>query len=268
MLNHMKWQIRTYYKKDLTNSYLGQIRAIRDNIRSFLGDRDFKIIYQSEIITDSNGNKYNFSFDYQESTLEVTIETENWKSFTQVKSPQIVLLVEDYFKSNTQFWYYLETLTKAEIEDLKVLGRAFEPLNIKQRLESIEINQNILKPILEKEGDYQHQQTDLYSGTKRDYGDVIGFWISFLSWVWNADIEFNDLNYFLEKGWFDTFHGSCIPKKTIELEREIKLVKDNINWFSEDKVKRIYLMRKDWNDCIYLFDLGDSFIIYNWWTSE
>ncbi len=264
----MNWKVRTYYKKDLANSYLGQIRVIRDHLRKFLGERDYKVVYQTEVITDSSGSSFDFHFDYVGNVLEISITSENWKAYTKTRYPQIVLLIEDYFKSNIQFWYYLETLDNSEIENIKLLKRDIDPLKIKKYLELIEINQSIPKPDLEKEGEYKYQQTDLYSGSVEKHSNLVGFWISFLSWIWNADIEYSDLNYFLEKGWFDTFHGSCIPKTSEELIKEISIIKKEIDWFEKENIKQIYLMRKDWNDCIYLFDLENQFIIYNWWTSE
>ncbi|MEM7374602.1 MAG: hypothetical protein AAF587_38775 [Bacteroidota bacterium] len=264
----MKWQIRTQYTKDISTTYPGQMRAIQHEIRTFLDERDYKIDPQSHGITDSRSNQFLLAFVYQESVLEINVTTENWQSFTQVHRPQIVLLIEDYFKSNSQFWYYLETLNEAELADIQDLGRTWTPLDIKVRLASMQIDQDIPKPKVEMLGDYTYQQTDLYSGTTAEYHDIIDFWISFLTWGTHANIEFNDLSYFLCKGWFDPFHGSCIPKRSSEVAKEINLITNKLKWVREENIKGIYQMRKEWDDCIFLFDMNDTFLIYNWWTSE
>ncbi len=264
----MKWQIQTYYKKHFNDNYLGQIDYIYSQLRTYLKKRDYTIVYQSDVITDSLGCTFDLNFEINNNILIITVSSSNWKSSSNTLYPQLVLLVADYFKINGHLWYYLETLNTYEINQIDEFGRSIDPFKIKQRIDTIEINPNISKPIIERIGDYDYLQIDLYSGSKDKHIDLIGFWVSFLIWVCHAKMIYSDLSYFTEKGWFDSFYGACIPMSIDELSHEPAQIKKEIDWFNEEDIKEIYLMRNDWNNHVHLFDMGDTFIIYTYWTVE
>lgn len=264
----MKWKIHTYYRFDISNTYLGQIREIKRNIESFLYHRGYKQIYGEETITDLTNNQFILEYSYTGNILQILISTSNWKKNNQEQYPQIVKLIEDYLRAECQFWLYLETLNEVEINRIKKLGRDINQITIINKLKSLNINPEIHKPKVESFGEYKYRQSDIYSGTKSEFESKEGFWISFLAWYMCAELEYNDLNYVLKKGYFDIRNGACIPYETLELQKEIDRIMNKVDWFEKDKVETIYQMRKDWNDSIFLIEMKDKYLLYNWWTSE
>ena len=151
--------------------------------------------------------------------FEILISTSNWKKNNQERYPQIVKLIEDYLKVECQFWLYLETLKEEEIERIQKLGRDIDQLSILNHLKEIKIDSNIVKPTVEIFGEYKHQQSDIYSGDKLQFKSKEEFWISFLAWYMRAELEYNDLNYVLHKGFFELRNGSCLPYELSELKQ-------------------------------------------------
>ena len=101
---------------------------------------------------------------------------------------------------------------------------------------------------------------------------MLDFWISCLYWINCGEIEEEkeEFHYHSNKGYFESYFGSCIPvrEKNDEFERALKSVNEkNKNWNSEN-LKIGYLMRKDWNDKIYLMEFEKEYIIHNWHTAE
>ncbi len=269
----MKWIIKTQYIHDFSPSREWQENFVLSELGVHLYKRDFDMTYGTNLITNENGINFELKITSKDSheVFDFEISTTNWKPFLNKEYPQVVILIEDYFKMANRYWYYLETLTEKEINAIQQLGRTITPFQIKQRIKETKITTDLIKPAIEsmEEGKYISAcQTNIFSGTQKEHGDILDFWISCLVWIDVGEMVFNDLYYYKKAMCFDAECGSCIPINIEEMQKPIDDIKGVIPDFEISSVKSCLLMKKDWNDTILLFDCGNYYIIHNWWTTD
>lgn len=238
---------------------------------AFLCQREYSYVDRSGssalISPDKNTFKLREDWNVDGNIFSVFVEIKtNWKS-SNGKAPQIVHLISDYFKLNSKSWYFLEVLNEIEEEKISKTERLIEPFEIKEALKNWTGKSIPSKPDIIEIGDYLHQETDVYSGKKEHFKTHLDFWISCLYWVNCGSFEPNELFYhYIKNTHFDSECGSCIPMNFNEVEK----ITNFINTKSPDLSKPInaYLMRKDWNDKMFLFEYSHSYVLYHWHTAE
>lgn len=263
----MKWEIRAHYNAKFIEDWL-KIR-IEKQVRLHLSYRGYNV-WSDKIEKESiDGINYSLKFEFIESIISVQIESKKWKGKpNQVVYPPLVFLIEDYFKIESKLWFYLETLNENETESIKKLNRILEPSEIVLRLKEMNFDQKPLKPKLELLSRHNSFNIDFYSGLKTGFDHLTNFWFSFLSWVSYSDFEYTNLNYLLTKGYFHPDYGSCIPLVKDEIRNEINYTQAQIEWFNENEIQRIYLMRKNFDNRVILFAFAEKYLVYHCWTNE
>jgi len=228
--------------------------------------RDFD---KNQIVTSPDNRKYKIDKVWRAEGDVVSIFIQNdsgWTCTYGLSEPQIVMLIEDYFKANSNIWYYLETLNESEDSKISKTNRVIEPLTIKNYLSGWSKEQIPSKPEVVEIGKYDYEQTDIYYGLKGQFKTVLDFWISCLYWVNLGQFEAKDLSYWTNQASFDLACGSCIPVNTNEIEEIIAEIKTKVNGLTAPVTT--YLMRKNWNDKMYILEYEDRFLMHNWHTAE
>lgn len=115
-----------------------------------------------------------------------------------------------------------------------------------------------------------YSEEAIYFGNKKVFKDLIDFWISILSWVSMDSIEFDDITILNEKNYYPPKINYC---KTIELESDelkgmINKIKSLDNFSNKMQIKSCFKMSQEWDDKKYMFDCGESFFLFNWYTGE
>jgi hypothetical protein len=238
-------------------------------IRRHLWSRGFIIENYKKEIEDFSGINFSIDCETIESIISIEIKSDNWKKQTNKSPlPAIVFLIEDYFKIESLFWFYLETLNETEILSIKNNNRSIEPLKIISRIKELSFDQNFKKPTLELLSNSASFNIDFYSGTRSTFQDHIDFWISFLGWVSQSEFEYTNLNYILTVKKFHPDNGSCIPVRIDQINNEINYSNSKIEWFNENQIQEIYLMRKSFDNKVILFLFEEKYLIYHCWTDE
>lgn len=191
----------------------------------------------------------------------------NWKSSTSAYEPQIVTLIQDYFKINCHVWYYLETLNEVEDSKISKSNREIEPIQIKEYLDVWDGENIPPKPSILEIGEYDYEATDIYYGLKTQFQSLFDFWISCLYWVRRGNLKGEGLMY-LEyfRNSYDLQSGSCIPMNLDEIQEITDEIKTKNTGLKTPL--NAYLMRKDWSDKIYVLEYDDRFVMHNWHTAE
>ncbi|MDJ1506284.1 hypothetical protein [Xanthocytophaga agilis] len=263
----MKWTISAYSK--LPGNPTGHVPFLERELQTYLVTHDYQLPYNSKQIISEAKVQYEYVITNRQYVMEIEIHSSTWKPFVNREYPQIVVLIEDFFKLSSNYWYYLETLTPTESEAIELLGRTIEPLMIKERIDQVDLTIPPIVPHIEVIGIYYNQQTDIYSGTSVHYKDVTDFWISYIAWISNGQVEQNNLALLQNATYFNSFfYGSCIPVPLTEVAGKIVEIQHFVKDFDPNAIKGCLLMRKDWYDNVYLFDLGSKYIVHNWWTGE
>lgn len=115
-----------------------------------------------------------------------------------------------------------------------------------------------------------HSEVAVYFGDKKKYTDLIDFWVSILFWVSNDKMEYDDISILNEKKEYPSKFNYCreIDLRSEELIEIINKLK-TLDHFSEDMpIKRCFKMSQEWHDIKYMFDCGENFFLYNWYTGE
>lgn len=199
--------------------------------------------------------------------FSIFIENEsNWKPSHGLSEPQIVTLIQDFFKINSNIWYYLETLTDNEDSKISKSHRKIEPIQIKGFLDSFNDEVTPPKPQILEIGKYEYQETDIYYGLKNNFKTLLDFWISCLFWVNCGELEGEGLTYLEYFNSYDLSSGSCIPMELNEIEEVTQEIKSKYQYLNYPL--NAYLMRKDWNDKMYVIEYEDRYVMHNWHTAE
>ncbi|MDF1699332.1 MAG: hypothetical protein P1U56_25995 [Saprospiraceae bacterium] len=262
------WRINSFYKF-ISAKWVQS--TILDEIKRYLWRREYLCpdFDKTQTITSPDNRAYKLKKVWNEdgSIFSLFIEnTSHWNCSHGLSEPQIVKLIQDYFKLNRAIWYYLETLN--DIEDTKIsrTHRKIAPLEIKNHIDLWKRNQIPPKPDILEIGTYDYQQTDIYYGLKTQFKSFLDFWTSCLYWVSSGEFESTDLSIYASQDSYDLKNGSCIPMNINELEEIIKELRTKDNTLSNPST--IYLMRKDWNDKMYVLEYDDRFIMHHWHTAE
>lgn len=263
----MRWIIKAW--RIGTNIETWFKNKTKQDIRRHLFSRGFIVENDKKQIKDFEGTNFSIGYETRESIISVEIESDNWRNQpSKSPFPPIVFLIEDYFKIESLFWFYLETLNETEILLIKNNNRSIEPLKIISRIKEVNFDQNFKKPTLELLSNSASFNIDFYSGTRSTFHDHINFWISFLGWVSQSEFEYTNLNYILTVKKFHPDNGSCIPVEIDQINNEINYSNAEIEWFNEDQIQEIYLMRKNFDDRVILFLFEEKYLIYHCWTNE
>jgi len=115
-----------------------------------------------------------------------------------------------------------------------------------------------------------YSEEAIYYGNKKEYKDLIEFWISILCWVSMDSIDFDDITIFNERNEYPSRVNFC---EKLELESdELKGVIEKVEFleeFTEDmEVIQCFKMSEEWYDKRYMFDCGENFFLFNWYTGE
>ncbi len=256
----MKWQIRAYCKNGV-NSFLRDYSHLRRYIEGFLWQRGYKV--KDTYLTDPWDNSFSVDISNIDDILEVNLisngkfEQPRLEGFPLL-NPQIVTLVEDYFKTHTISWYFLETLNGNELKSINELKRKFEPFNIKKRLENQNEPIQLQPEFCERVSSSTGYHLDWYFGTKMNFENIVNFWVSFISWYDRGECEFNDLSWLIDQGWFESEYGCCIPLNIQSINFDFQSIKKQ---FKISDLNASYLMRKNLDDEIKLFDFNDFYVI-------
>lgn len=260
------WRINISCNPQLSNWIKDKVL---DDVIAFLADREYSYYkLSSELLSpDKNIFKLRKVWNSDGNIFSVFIENKtNWTNSSKVV-PQIVHLISDYFKINSNFWYYLEMLTEKENEKINKSRRHIEPFQIKEVFKNWTDESIPIKPKIIEIGTYNYGQTDIYYGKKNDYDSHLSFWISCIYWNNYGELEPNELlEFYINNTFYDLECGCCIPIDYNEIEKVIQEIKDKSG--NLDTPINTYLMRKKWNDTIYILEYKDRFLMYNWHTAE
>ncbi|AIZ43393.1 hypothetical protein M666_18650 [Cellulophaga baltica 18] len=142
--------------------------------------------------------------------------------------------------------------------------------DIINRIKSIPRIQDIIRPEKVFYSGPNLTEEAIYYGDKIRYKDSVDFWISILSWIHMDSIEFDDITIYNEKGQYPDDINFC--KKLNSVSEEIKKVVlkiQSLNQYTENtEIINSYRMSNEWCDKKILFDCGDKFFLYNWYTGE
>jgi len=264
----MTWKISCEYRL-VKEMYPLRLEYEKREIIRFLQNRGYKRSDSLDSLHDLSGNIFTLNFSSENIIFEVLVYTEKGNNQYVNRVPSILMFVSDYFIQNNWKWLYLETLDECDILRIDVNSREISPLSIFNRIAKIGKFDQI--PILKVEqfGKYNDQQKDIYSGSKQIFSQIEDFWISFLNYYHKGEFEYSgELNILLLQKCFDKYYGECIPYNRLNLEFETGYLSKKMKWFDPTNILKVYKMRDGWNDKVYLFEMEDSFILYNWWTSE
>jgi hypothetical protein len=268
------WRINIEYWSDwnwITNRIL-------DELQIFLWNREYSCVdfdkYKS--IISPNNVKFTLQSTINKTEKLFSIFIHNDSNYITQNSeyPQIVRLIEDYFKLNSRDWYFLEILNSFEDELINKQARNISPKEISKWIKNWPKERIPKKPYCIEIGKYNYSQINSFYGLKIEYEEITDFWISCLYWISCDNIEESELNSefhsIASKSYFDIYCGACIPILSIsdEFERVIEYLKNKSEKYNESKLNKAWLMRKNWNDKIYMLEYENEYVIYNWFTSE
>jgi len=262
------WKINTefdYQKK----SWLGN--RILYELNKHLQKREYQCWGFDKVTVQSPCNhKYLIKKVSNKNIVSVLIENNSNRQLRGVEYPQIVKLVEDYFKMNKDIWYLLETLNSKEDKQISKEDRKISPLIISNEIKSRDKSVKPKKVEVVHIGSYHYSQTDIYKGSKDNFDSILSFWISCIYWISCGEIKERDFSFFLSRGYFDRYFGSCIPirDENENFNAVLKYIREESKNWNQEKLKIGLLMRKDWNDKMYLMEFENEYILYNWHTSE
>ncbi|MEN7552016.1 hypothetical protein AAG747_29165 [Rapidithrix thailandica] len=244
---------------------------VLDEIKMYLWKREYLCPdfdrHQSIKSPDKRTYRIRKVWNAEGNIFSVFVENEsNWESSHGVSEPQIITLIQDFFKVNNGQWYYLETLTENEDSKISKSVRQIEPIQIKDFLDTFSSELVPPKPQIIEIGKYEYQETDMYYGLKTQFKTILDFWISCLYWVNCGELEGEGLTYLSYFNSYDLASGSCIPMNLNEIDEIIKEIKSKTNTLNNPV--SVYLMRKDWNDKVYVLEYEDRFVMHNWHTAE
>ena len=263
----MRWIIKAWRGAINVETWF-KIKTEQDILRHLL-HRGFIVENDKKQIKNFEGTYFSIECETNESIISIEIKSDNWKNQpSELPIPPIVYLVEDYFKIESLFWFYLETLNETEILSINNNNRSIEPLKIIRRIKEVSFDQNFKKPTLELLSNSASFNIDFYSGTRSTFQDHIDFWISFLGWVSQSEFEYANLNYILTDKKFHPDNGSCIPVRIDQINYEINYSNSKIEWFNNNQIQEIYLMRKNFDNKVILFLFEEKYLIYHCWTNE
>lgn len=274
MLNYDKmeyWKINCLLKHE-TNAYWLNNRFLTDII-IFLWHREYdgSSFDRNHTVKAPDKLIYILSTKWNEEDKVVSIVIKNesaWKDRYGLEGPQIVKLIEDYFKLNYNHWYLIETLNEKEDKNINQFGRIVTPLQIIQVLKNWNEEQSKKSVEIIEIGEYKDAQTDMFKGSKQEFESCLDFWISCIYWISCGEIKPNNLIYCRNKNYFDIFFGSCIPIDGSEIHEILLQIEQNANDLKKDSVINSMLMRKDWNDKIYIIEYDKYYVMHNWHTGE
>ena len=118
---------------------------------------------------------------------------------------------------------------------------------------------------------YQYHQTIVVRGHKDNYQHLIEFWVSFMSWFHEDEIEYSDFSKFSCEEILEHFLSQ---KNLIGICQEIELPtihfhgNDFLNYIDSETILRAFLMDPTWNSKKLLAITENYFYAYNWWTGE
>lgn len=265
------WKINCLLKHEI-NAYWLNNRFLTD-ILIFLWYREYNVssFDANSTIKAPDNLKYiiNVEWNKEDTIVSIIIKSESgWKNIYGLKEPQIVKLIEDYFKLNYIPWYLIETLNEKEDKNINQLGRIVTPLQIIQVLKNW--NEEHSKEPVEVVaiGEYNSAQTDIYKGSKQKFNSLLDFWISCIYWIHCGEIKSNDLIYCRNKNYFDVFCGSCIPVDGSEIHEILFQIEQKDNNLKIGSFLNSMLMRKDWNDRIHIVEYEKYYVMHNYHTDE
>ncbi len=179
--------------------------------------------------------------------------------------PPIVLLIEDYLKLNCGTDLVIETLSKIQIEQIEAIGRNVSPITLLKQLRKTEITNSTPCPERIYFSGYGHQSDAIFFGDNRIFENIRHFWLSFIAWVYMDSIhDFNGVD--------SEYLGLCFPISPDN--EEVKPIIASIIALNHttSKLENCYQMSKsedeEWDNKKYLFDFGDCYFVYNWYTGE
>jgi|GEM_PF-4119992 len=262
------WRINSLYN---FNAHVWTKSRILDEITMYLWQREYLSpdFDKNQIVKSPDNRKYKLNkvWNAEGNIFSVFILNEsNWECTYGLSEPQIVMLIKDYFKANNSDWYYLETLDEMEDSKISKTNRVIEPLTIKKLLDSWPKEQIPMKPEIVEIGKYEYQQTDIYYGLKSQFKSVSDFWISCVYWVSAGEFEAKDLSYYANQSAYDLTCGSCIPMNLKEVEEIVAELQTKVSGLITPVMT--YLMRKNWNDKMFVLEYEDRFLMHHWHTAE
>jgi hypothetical protein len=224
------------------------------------------------LIKQENGEPYliksyidNGYFDERsyERIIKITIYVNS--TFSVNVLPPIVLLIEDYLKLNCGTDIVIETLNKTQKEQIEAIGRNVSPMTLLKQLRKAEITNSTPCPERIYFSGYGHQSDAIFFGDNKTFENISHFWLSFIAWVYMDSIhDFNGV----ETGYL----GLCFPIHPDN--EEVKPIITSILSLNHttSKLEDCYQMSKggdeEWDNRKYLFDFGDCYFVYNWYTGE
>lgn len=265
------WRINSELLREWNNWWATQIL---NELKMFLWNREY---YCSDFDKDKSvtaPNNYKFTLqkitNEEENILSILIYNDSEHKVGHGRNPQIVKLIEDYFKLNSSNWYLLETINSTEDKSISKQARNISPLQISKIIKNWEKDDKPQKPKVIDIGQYNYSQTDCYSGSKFEFRAPVDFWISCLYWISSGELEESEFYYQANKPYFDNYCGACIPinESNDEFERVIEYLKKKNDKYAESKMLNSWLMRKNWNDKMYMLEYDNEFVLHHWHTAE
>lgn len=265
------WRINIELLRDWDNWWVTQI--LRE-LQMFLWNREFYCADFDKDKSVKSPNNLKFTLqrikNEEDRIISIFIYNDSNHKVPHGRYPQIVKLIEDYFKLNPANWYLLETLNSIEDNAISKQVRNISPLSISKLIKDWPKDVKPQKPDIIEIGQYNYSQTDSYLGIKTIYKTPIDFWISCLYWVSSGELEESEFYYHGNMPYFNNYCGACIPiiESNDELDRAIEYLKNKNEKYSKDKVLKTWLMRKDWNDKMYMMEYEDEYVLHHWHTAE
>lgn len=265
------WRINIELLRKWDNWWVTQI--LRE-LQMFLWNREF---YCANFDKDKSVNSPNdFKFTLRRITNEddnimsIFIYNDSKHKVPHGRYPQIVKLIEDYFKLNASNWYILETLNSKEDNSISKQSRNISPLSISKLLKNWPKDVKPQKPNIVNIGKYNSAQTDCYNGLKAEFKEPLNFWISCLYWVCSGELEESEFHYHKDKLYYDSYCGACIPifDSNDELDRLFEYLLNMNEKYAKNLMLNTWLMRKDWNDKMYMMEYEKEYVLHHWHTGE
>lgn len=250
------------------------ISRLMNELKMFLWNREY---YCSDFDKDKSvKSPNNLKFTLQRITneedniLSIFVYNDSNHKVPHSRYPQIVKLIEDYFKLNTPHWYLLETINSIEDKSISKQARILSPLLISKVIKNWVSEIKPQKPDILELGEYNYSQTDSYRGLKSEFKKPLDFWISCLYWVSSGELEESEFYYQANNPYFDNYCGACIPiiESSDEFERVLEYLENKNEKYTNSKLVNAWLMRKDWNDKMYMLEYENEFVLHHWHTAE
>jgi hypothetical protein len=117
---------------------------------------------------------------------------------------------------------------------------------------------------------YSFGENMYFIGRQETYGNLLSFWIAYLSWV-NFDlVEFRDLSRETEKEIWLNRLIHCKPAEATEWHgypelEEYKVVAQAIK---NTSLQAFYDMSREFLDQHFLFDYGNCYVVRHWYSAE